>query len=343
MSYPNSVFQQDTEPVRKANWLGRYLEVERRASVEINAALEEAQRDIFKQLDSLGSDNFSTGVRRAQLNLALKAVRDTLRETFGSVGDVIRNSSGEAAVAAVDAGLFDERGVLKRLFPNAIDRAQYANSLRRTAERNIQATVTRILETQQPLSGRVWKTQALARGMVSRAVNNALARGDSAENLARQIRDLVRPDVPGGVSYAAKRLARTELNNAFHAQSIADTQDRPWINQMRWHLSKVHQDDPGDACEDYATQGLFPKEHVPGKPHPNCRCFVTPEVLDYESFEQQLLMGHYDSYIDGVMGENYSASKGLSASGGTQYTGFMSKYEEAQAERERRLAAKRKA
>lgn len=322
MTAARSVFAQDTTPIRKANWLGRYLEVEKDAAVEINAALEEAQRAIFKQLDALGSENFSTGVRRAQLNMALKVVRDTLRETFGSVGNTIRSKSGKAAVAAVDAGLFDERGVLNRLFPNAIERQRYANSLRRTAERDIQATVTRILQTQQPLSGRVWKSQALANGMVSRAVNNALARGDSAEILARQVRDLVRPDVPGGVSYAAKRLARTEINNAFHAQSIADTQDRPWVNQMRWNLSKVHDDDPGDACEDYATQGLFDKEHVPPKPHPNCRCFVTPELLDYESFEQQLLMGHYDSYIDGVMGENYSASKGLSASGGTEYTGF---------------------
>lgn len=306
MSYPNSVFLQDTEPIRKANWLGRYLEVERSAAVEINAALEEAERNITRRLEQLGSDNFSTGVRRAQLNLALREVRKTLRETFGSVGDIIRNSNGEAAVAAVDAGLFDERGILKRLFPNAVDRKQYADSLRRTAERNIQATVTRILETQQPLSGRVWKTAALANGQVSRAVNNALARGDSAENLARDVRNLVRPDVPGGVSYAAKRLARTEINNAFHAQSIADAQEHPWINQMRWHLSKVHQDDPGDECEDYAFQGLFPKEHVPKKPHPNCRCFVTPEVQDYESFEAALLQGHYDSYINGVMGGNYA-------------------------------------
>lgn len=306
MSYPNSVFQQDTEPIRKANWLGRYLEVERKAAVHINAALEEAERDITRRLEQLGSDNFSTGVRRAQLNLALREVRKTLRETFGSVGDIIRNSNGEAAVAAVDAGLFDERGILKRLFPSATDRAQYANSLRRTAERNIQATVTRILETEQPLSGRVWRTAALANGQVSRAVNNALARGDSAEILARDVRNLVRPDVPGGVSYAAKRLARTEINNAFHAQSIADTQDRPWVNSMRWHLSKVHQDDPGDECEDYATQGVFPKERVPSKPHPNCRCYVTPEVLDYQSFEDALLQGQYDNYIDGVMGDGYS-------------------------------------
>lgn len=311
MSYPESVF--NSPKIRKANWLGRYLEVESKASVELQHVLEQAERDISKRLATLGTDTFSDGVRRSQLNLALKSVRERLRETFGSVAHVIRTKQEDAAVAAVDAGLFDERGVLKQLFPNPIDRMNYADSLRQTANRNIEATIMRVLQTEQPLSGRVWKTNALANGLVSKAVNDALARGDSAENLAKEISKLVRPDVPGGISYAAMRLARTEINNAFHAQSINDAQEKPWITQMRWNLSKVHADDPGDACELYAQIGLFNKERVPPKPHPNCRCFVTSDIPDYQEFEDNLVLGHYNEYLDSVMGTGYAEGQAAKA------------------------------
>lgn len=304
-----SVF--NSPQVQKANWLGRYLEVEGKAGNEIHAVLEMAERSIVNALASIGPDGpISTGVRRAQLNLALQSVRKILRGTFGSVTDIIRSKQEQAAVAAVDAGIFDERGVMKLLFPNSVDRQNYADSLRETAQRNIQSTMTRVLKTEQPLSARVWRTNALSNGLVSKAVNNALARGESAENLAKEIRHLVRPDTPGGVSYAAMRLARTEINNAFHAQSIEDARKKPWVHQMRWNLSKVHKDDPGDECEEYAFQGLFDIDKVPNKPHPNCRCYVTAEVPDYQQFEDNLVQGHYDPYLDSVMGEDFSASRG---------------------------------
>ena len=305
MSYPHSVFNNDSPKIRKANWLGRYLEVEGKASNEIHSVLEDAERSIVRHLATIGTEGIGGEIRRVQLNIAMRAVRTILRGTFGSVTDIVRDKQQKAAVAAVDAGLFDERGILHKLFPNSIDRQNYAESLRETAQRNIQSTITRVLKTEQPLSARVWKTNALANNMVSKAVNNALARGDSAENLAREVRKLIRPDVPGGVSYAAMRLARTEINNAFHAQSISDVQSKPWVHQMRWNLSKVHEEDPGDACELYAQIGLFDKERIPVKPHPNCRCFVTADLPDYQEFEDNLVLGHYNAYLDDVMGTGY--------------------------------------
>ena len=129
--------------------------------------------------------------------------------------------------------------------------------------------------------------------------------------------------MPGGVSYAAMRLGRTELNNAFHAQSIFDSQETPWVEQMRWHLSKRHEHDPGDECETYAAQATFRKEDVPEKPHPNCRCFVTPELPDYDQFEQSLLAGHYDPYLDSVMGQGFSDKGGAFAAPSPRAQGLL--------------------
>lgn len=285
---------------RKANWLGRYLDVEGKFDDKLKGALGEAASHIDKTFAKYTDDTKTGRVRRMQLALAHKEVRGHINDLFGTTGNLIRDHRQDAAVAAVNARLFDERGLLARIFGDKADREQYADSLRETARRNIESVVTRVLHTEQPLSKRVWKTRALAQGQISTAINNGLARGDSAVNIAKDVKALVRPDVSGGVSYAAKRLGRTEINNAFHAQSIFDAQNVPWIHQMHWYLSKVHESDPGDVCEDYAQIALFDVEHVPNKPHPNCRCFVTPEQEPYEQFETSLISGQYDQYLEQV-------------------------------------------
>ncbi|AYN57957.1 head maturation protease [Mycobacterium phage Fowlmouth] len=297
----------------RANWLGRYLEVEHSFDKKLRKILLQAYRDTNKTLDRLVNDNLSTEVSRLQISLTRKELRRQLNETFNTTGHLIRDSREDAAVAAVEATIYDESSVLSKLFPDPIDRVQYADSLRQTARRNVESTITRVLFSERPLSEKVYRTKALADGRVSRVINSALARGASAEQLAKDVVSLINPDVPGGVSYAAMRLGRTEINNAFHAQAINEAQDQPWVSQMRWHLSKRHEDDPGDACEDYAIIGLFNKSEVPPKPHPNCRCFVTPEVDSDDLFEKNLLSGQYDDYVRSVMEKGrreYAARQG---------------------------------
>jgi hypothetical protein len=69
---------------------------------------------------------------------------------------------------------------------------------------------------------------------------------------------------------------------------------------MEWHLSKVHKSDPGDLCESYALIRLFDVENVPESPHPNCYCYVTSVLPDWDTFEQGLIAGQYDSYLESV-------------------------------------------
>jgi hypothetical protein len=291
---------------RRINWLYRYLRVERGFDEKLQKALFNAVIDIDDAFGDLVDDTISSQVRRVQIALAHKEIRGTIKDLFGTVGNLIRDDRQDAAVAAVDASLFDQKGILAKLFRDPLDRKQYADSLRQTARRNIEAVVTRVIESEKPLSGRVYKTRALANGQVSTVINNALARGDSARNLARDVKSLIRPDVPGGVSYATMRLGRTELNNAFHAQSIHDAQEVPWVLEAEWHLSKVHEDDPGDLCEFYAEKRIFPKEKIPEKPHPNCRCFITEVHMPYDQFENSLVQGHFNTYLDDIMESGFT-------------------------------------
>lgn len=295
----------------RANWLGRYLGVEGKFDKRLRQTLVDAMDHIDDAFDNV-KDNFSGKVRKQQLAASKRSMREVLSHVFGVTSENVKQSRSEAAMAAVDATLYDQRGILASVFSNPVDREQYANSLRSTAARNVENVVSRTLFSERTLAESVWKTEALANHQVSQAVNRALARGDSAKDLANSVKHLINPDVPGGISYAAKRLGRTEINNAFHATAIKTAQDQPWVNQMEWNLSKRHEDDPGDECERYASQRYFDVERVPDKPHPNCRCYVTPKQEDYDNFEQNLLSGQYDKYLDEQLGfepESYSASE----------------------------------
>ena len=88
------------------------------------------------------------------------------------------------------------------------------------------------------------------------------------------------------------RLARSELNNAFHSRQIAAAQ-KPWVLGVKWNLSKSHP--RKDECDRYATEnahqlgrGVFPKSDVPSKPHPHCLCFMTYEMQDEDDFVADL-------------------------------------------------------
>jgi hypothetical protein len=245
----------------RANWIGRYLEVERRFDEKLKMTLEDALEHVDEAFDSV-KESFSGKVRRQQYAAAKKSMRELLSHVFGVTNENIKQSRSEAAIAAVDAELYEERGILSRIFQDPVERRQYADSLRQTAARNVETTVARVLISEKPLSKRVYKTEALANNLVSQAINRGLARGDSAKEIAQSVKHMINPNTPGGVSYAARRLGTTEVNNAYHATAIKTAQEQPWVHQMEWHLSKRHDEEINCLCEEYAQQRFFPIENV---------------------------------------------------------------------------------
>lgn len=280
----------------RANWLGRYLSVQSVMDEQLDKVLQEASIDAEQALLDVKGETFSATVQRIQYNFALQAIRTILHGLFLSTGDIIRDNRKDAVSVAVDAAANNEKTFLDRIFDNDTDKQNYIDSLKQTAKRNVEATIARVYLSEKPLSQRVYKTEALATGQVRRLVNSSIARGDSAADIAKSVRSSIRPDVRGGIAYAAIRLGRTELNNAFHAQSIVEQEAKPWVDHMQWFLSKVHEPD-NCLCEVYAKQKRFIKSAVPEKPHPNCRCYVVPILIDYTSFENNLLIGMYDNFL----------------------------------------------
>ena len=288
-----------TPESQRRNWLLRYIGVQEKYDHEISTALQDAAQAASSGiLDRLGDYRIGSSTRRYQLGLAAQAARAVLQSLFrGRIYPAIQNGQSAAAVAAVEAGFVEDRRVLPLLFPDSKRRADYEESMRQSASRGVQAMMTRILVSKIPLSQQVYRTEALASGQVDRIINSSLATGDSAADIAKKVRSSIDPSTPGGVAYAAKRLGRTEINNAFHAQSIADIEDKPWVDDVNWNLSKVHVPQ-GCKCEEYAAIRVFSKDAIPDKPHPQCMCYTTPNATNFDDFKANLLAGIYDDYID---------------------------------------------
>jgi len=280
----------------KQNWLLRFMAVQKASDAQVAAALQVALDSLDGHLRRIeAKPGVGAATRRAQLLGNRGAITMVLGALYKRLGLVVREGQMNAAQAATEAEIYSSAKIYDVIIDDAEKRRLLQRSLEQSARRNIQVTMTRMNVSEQPLSKRLYRSEAMAKGQISRTINNHLARGSSAADLAKDVRGFFNPKVPGGVSYAASRLARTEINNAFHAQAMADVADRPWVNQVRWHLSGSHK--VPDECNTYANTGLFPADNVPKKPHPNCFCYFTPELPDVETVINDYLAGKYNSWL----------------------------------------------
>lgn len=284
-----------------------YLRVQEAHERRLLILLRRSASNIDQELKRLATtQGVGAAVRRDQLRLSQAAIQREIARLWRLVGSEVEAGRAEAAAASANV-MADYDAVLLRAV-GTVD----ADLLRRAAvaqaQRGLDTVEARVLGLSRiPLSERVFRSQKLASGQVERVIENALARGASARDLAADVRAFIRPDVKGGLRYAAMRLGRTELNNAFHAVAVQHSVKAPWTTGMKWNLSGSHK--VPDECNEYAEgqhyrggeAGVFLPAEVPGKPHPQCLCFVTPENVDRATFVRQFESGAYDSYTDSLI------------------------------------------
>lgn len=290
------------------SWLDRYIKVQQTYDLNLNRILMRAASDADREIRKLQmKQGIGAATRAAQLTSSKGAIGRVLAYLWKQVGDLARAGRLDAQAAAILQSFNWEESLIAKAIPDKDDRTAILEMLLDSADKNVDAMLARIFQTRQTLSQRVYKSQGLSKGWVEDKINSGLARGATAAEIARDVKDLINPNTQGGVSYAAKRLARTEINNAYHAQAIDSARDKPWIVGMRWKLSETHK--VPDDCNRYAEQeqglgpGVWPVGMTPSKPHPQCLCYVVPELPSVAEFNRNLQLGLYDSYFD----EHFSA------------------------------------
>lgn len=139
------------------------------------------------------------------------------------------------------------------------------------------------------LSDRVWRDAIDVRSRVDRLLDYHIAQGTAAVDIADELERFLTPGArvmrtrtPYGTegSYAARRLARTEISAAAGRATVNASIANPFVSGVRWRLSASH--GKPDICDDYATggpngDGVYPPEQVPPYPaHPHDLCALVP-------------------------------------------------------------------
>lgn len=281
--------------------LSRYVAVQQKTDREMAALLREAANDAEKMMLSLArKQGLGATIRRAQLGGILKELRKQQANLWGSITKATEMGmlrAGEAAAEAeiaINRYLFDKAGLVMADFDEAM-RIQASESIANVVSRGANGI---------PLSDQVYKTRAWSNNLLNRTIDKGILLGMSADELAAAVKHLISPGVRGGVDYAAKRLARTELNNAFHRTQIDLRKGDPWSEGFQWHLSGSHP--RPDACNQYAEgthtkggdPGVFSVNNVPGKPHPQCLCYITTVTIPVEDFINGMASGKFDKFMN---------------------------------------------
>ena len=297
------------EPVRIYGWqrrLGRrqyteYLRLQRITDRELAAILRDAANEgerLVRALEPL--DKVGARVRRTQYNQAVEALRRQQATLWGGITD--HTADGIRRSTRISVMLEDELVAALTSGRSAAQAQALVDSMRQAARASAENVRSRILNSID-LSPQVYKNQQLMSGKVAQTVNRGLALNKSAREIAKDVKGFIRPDTPGGVQYAANRLARTEINNALHATTVRINQKHPWVVGVKWELSGSHP--KPDECNEYAETdnfglgvGVWRADAVPSKPHPNCLCYTTTITPSPDEFIDQMLDGEYNDFLE---------------------------------------------
>lgn len=272
-----------------------YLLIQRGSDRELAAILRDAADESARLARTIPDTGVGSRVRRAQLEQVAAALYQSQIRMWANVGAAIAKRIKAASDVAMAANRRMNRFAARAATP------ELRSSFLAAAESSALNVQSRLLNN-IGFSERVYKNRELAAGRVAQIANRGIAMNKSAKEIADDVRKFIRPDTRGGVSYAAMRLGRTELNNAFHRTSARVYEAQPWVAGVKWHLSRSHP--RPDECDSYAGDdhaglgsGVFPRGDVPGKPHPQCLCFVIPILEEEDEFLDKLVGGQYNDFL----------------------------------------------
>lgn len=269
------------------------------------ATIEEIREVYLRAAEGIRNDINSLApgtLRHAHLTALQKNLDDRAAQMSKEIlaathnGIWMASEAGSKGVADITAHMVKDafpEPAIKRLFAGLNERATLA-MLARTRRDGLK------------ISDRVWRTTEIARNSIQRILEDAVARGQDARRTAREIQQYLQPGIwkahkletrkrlgiGTDVSYQAMRLARTEMNNAFHEGMITANQHNPGYRGIYWRLSTQHV--VPDICTNmaadvsYGEPGFYPKGKEPVRPHPQCLCVAVGSYEDPGQFAQRL-------------------------------------------------------
>lgn len=238
-------------------------------------------------------------LRRAHLT----ALAGALEKASNMLNQEILDAVTKGIRLAVDEAVSGPEAVARELLAGVFDLTEVKWLFADINQRAVLSLLSRTRHDGLKLSDRVWRTSQSARQALQKIVEDGVARGLDSRKLARRVQQYLQPGVwtamkaetrrnlrvPKDVSYEAIRLARTEMNNAFHEGTVNAYRTIPSARGVYWRLSARHV--LPDVCDDYASHngnGFWPKGEEPARPHPQCFCVILPAMEDPDEFKERL-------------------------------------------------------
>jgi hypothetical protein len=256
----------------------KYVALQVKMDARMRRLLVEAAITTARKIIKLGSTpGVGARTREAQLAMYLQYLKEDQEELWtNTIQPLIESYFPKANATAESAAEY-----IDQVLRSAVGEKTAAGLLEGI---RVQAKIASQFDMDsrvQRLSGRVWKNAAINTARIQRIVQKHLITGTvDPRELANDVKRFIDPGTPGGVSYAAMRLARTEINGAFHDRQRTIAEERPWVKAVKWNLSKSHP--TPDICDQYArdhspgfNRGEYIPEEMPDKPHPQCLCWQT--------------------------------------------------------------------
>lgn len=285
-----------------SDWLRANATEVRRTDREVLQMLRDSKKRVDGILrDIQDSPSRSDAVRRFQLEQSRSRLLAEQAVIFERLGNIVEARRLRAASRA--AGMVAETS---EALLGAAGQGPLAEALKESflavSQRAIDVAMQRMRLSAVPLAERIYNSGVWMNGRLDRLINETLASGLNAREFAKRARDWFSPNTPGGIRYAAMRLARTEINNAFHSMAAEKAANTPWINEVDWILSGSHP--KPDECNVLAAGGPYPSDEVPARPHPNCMCVIVPKPIDEDEFVDRFVSGEFDDFLDAELGES---------------------------------------
>jgi hypothetical protein len=265
-------------------------------------ASQELDDDLLKLLAQASDDarraaeRLAGTARGAEYALRANALHQAMRQVWEGTGYLTIFHERQVAEAAVSASEM----LMTKYYSSMKPFAQRMMEMQ--ARSGLDSYISRKENTLQ-LSRRVYGNLNVWTGKIDKQINLAILQGKSAKEIGDQVKSLINPKVMGGVRYAAMRLGRTELANSFHFTTIRHSREMPWVRGYKWNRSRSHRH--SDVCDEYANDdhdglgpGVFKKANVPGKPHPQCMCYVTIVGMTEDEFVKAYKAGRFNAYMN---------------------------------------------
>jgi len=270
-----------------------------------------AYNDIDREL-ALMADSTDM-IRKTRLENVRAVLSDRIADAFDEINDVLDHGMRTAAELARDGHV----NASLVLFENSPEYARGVPPIfAAIPDDALRAVLARAYDDGLTFSQRIWDLEQFSEREITKTVAKGLVEGKSHYELMRDLEPFLKMTdeeykafqrtwaethdeqwqsdwkTRGRMKYNLRRLARTELNNAYREGTIYSARLSPWVQGLKWNLSASHP--KVDICDTWASQdlygmgeGVYPFDAVPID-HPNGLCYLT-QVLKSDNELAQIV------------------------------------------------------